>query len=639
MTLYKQIVTLITVFLVLISTITLFAVLNYNKELLEQQLSSNAKNSSSFLGLTISKNADFDAIATIEGMVSSVLDNGYYESIIIKDLDEKTLLQLEAEKIQLDAPVWFKSFFEVDAPSSSANLMNGWSQFGTIDVVVHKEFANNQLWKIFKTISFIFISSIFGILVLIYFFLNRLLQPLKKLRNQAEAIDNNEFIIEKDMPYTIEFRKVVQAMNKTISKMENIFNNEVQTLKKYNDILYKDKDTGLGNKNYLLLKLDTYLKNSHGLLVFMEIKNIIAFKKSVGFKKYSEFIDFIIDKINNSFLDNKDIVLSKFEDGTIAILLPNRYFEDVHTKFDKIEENINSYLEKEINTIYNVDYGFGIANYSQNIAISQILSKSDQALLLAMDDQKCNHYYLKEETRFTKQEWIEVLEWAFDNDGIKFDIQDIINLNNNESYMREFYIRLFDKSNEEHLPGEFLSIVSAMGWMPKLEKQMLLKVFDSTTIHHNKYSVLNLSEDFVRDKNNVDWLIQTLETNFNKDDDTIFCFECLNADILSFYDEYKYLSKKLANTKHKIAIESFTFDSNELDYLKSLKPFYLKISKSYLVENDMNVTSNALKNITSTIGAFIIVKHVETQKEFDTLKESGFNFLQGKYIDSLKDEK
>ncbi|MDZ7818219.1 MAG: hypothetical protein U5K55_06220 [Aliarcobacter sp.] len=70
---------------------------------------------------------------------------------------------------------------------------------------------------------------------------------------------------------------------------------------------------------------------------------------------------------------------------------------------------------------------------------------------------------------------------------------------------------------------------------------------------------------------------------------------------------YEYFVRELAKTKHKFAIESFTFDSDNLDYLKVLKPTYLKISKSYLLGSQNSITDSVLSNITSTLGSYLIV--------------------------------
>ena len=78
MSLYKQLTILITIFLVLMSTVLLWFILSYNKNLIENQLGSNAKNSASFLGLSISRDVDFKDTSTMEGMINSIISYAYF---------------------------------------------------------------------------------------------------------------------------------------------------------------------------------------------------------------------------------------------------------------------------------------------------------------------------------------------------------------------------------------------------------------------------------------------------------------------------------------------------------------------------------------------------------------------------------
>jgi|GEM_PF-2252703 len=637
MSLYKQLTILITIFLVFMSTVLLWFILSYNKDLIENQLSSNAKNSASFLGLSISKDVDFEDTSTMEGMISSIVDNGFYEYIAVYDTDENEVVKLSSPREIEVTPTWFTDLFAVNAPSSSANIMNGWLNAGVLEVKIHQDYANNQMWKTFKAIAQIFLVSTILLLVAFYFFIDKLLRPLKKLSIQAKAIDNNEFIIENELPNTVEFKNVAVAMNKTISKMETIFNKEVETLNKYNELLYKDKDTGLGNKNYLILKLNSYLKNSHGLLAFIDIKDEISFKKTVGFKSYFSFKQFIIEQVNKNFASNKGYVLCKLDDGVLAIVLQNIHYEDVNNNFSQLYKSIDDYIKAEnLNDVFDLKVALGISNYVQNTSLKDILSKTDQSLSVAMQKDAFRMNYLEDDVKFTKQEWVELLEWAFDNDGLLFHAQDILDVENNSVYMQEYYTRLKDKEGIVYSPGDFWSVVSSMGWLGKLEKQTIQKIFETKkTSKTETKAVINLTSDFISNKRRVDWLILQLNKMF-KNSNTTFYFECVNADILNNIASYEYFTKQIATTKHKFAIESFTFDSNNLDYLKVLKPEYIKISKSYLVGSESKITDSILLNITSTIGAYLIVKHVETQNEFDSLKEIGIKYLQGKYIDSIE---
>jgi EAL domain-containing protein (putative c-di-GMP-specific phosphodiesterase class I) len=635
MSLFKQLTILITVFLVFMLTVLLWFILSYNKNLIENQLSSNAKNSASFLGLSISKNVDFKDTATMEGMISSIVDNGFYEYIAIYDTDEKVRVKLSNPREIGETPEWFSNIFEINAPSSTANIMKGWLNQGVLEVKIHQDYANNQMWKTFNSISNIFTLLTIILLVVFYFFIDKLLKPLKRLSIQAKAIDNNEFIIEKSLPNTIEFKNVVQAMNKTISKMETIFNKEVETLNKYNDLLYKDNDTNLGNKNYLILKLNSYLKNSHGLLTFIEIKDEISFKKKVGFKNYTILKNYIINEIKSKFESDRNMIFSVLTDGSFAVLLPHILYEDVDKRWNEIYINIQKHIkDSKLNELFDVKVAFGISNYVQNTSLKDILSKADQSLSLAMQDSVLKLNYLEKDVQFTKQEWIELLQWAFKNDGLYFDSQNVLDTSSNKIFMKEYYTRLKNEDGTIYFPGDFLSIVNSMGWMSQLEKQIIEKIFKNKIGSKNKdNAVINLTSDFISNKTSVNWLINELNTDFLSSN-TTFYFECPNGDILAHLDDFIYFTKEIANTNHKFAIESFTFDNDNLDYLKTLKPEYLKISKSYLVD-DNRITDSILLNITSTIGAYLIVKHVETQEEFDFLKDIGIKYLQGRFIDEL----
>lgn len=635
MSLYKQITALITIFLVFMIGVILWFILSYNKSLIENQMLSNAKNTASFLGLSISRDVDFEDTSTIEAMLSSIIDNGFYEYISIVDVNNNQILKLNSPKEEKMVPSWFTNLFLINAPIATSNINSGWTNMGTLEVKIHQDYANNQMWDTFIAVLQIFVISTLLLLLLIYIFLNKLLKPLKKLNIQAKAIDNNEFIIEENLPNTIEFKNVVQAMNKTISKMETIFNKEVETLNKYNELLYKDSDTGLGNRNYFILKLSNYLKNSQGLVIFLELKDEISFKKVVGYKKYNDFENKIIDEVNNNFSSNKDFVFTKLDDDVLAIILPNSYYEDVNENVNNIYNNIYKYIEdNQLNQLFDMKFAIGISHYSQNSNLKDILSTTDQSLVIAMkrDTQKIN--YLQEDVKFTKQEWIELLEWAFKNDGLKFATQNIININNENSIlMQEYFTRLNDKDGNTYYPGDFWAIIYSMGWMIELEKHVINKIFKNSLNNENKINAtINLTSEFIKSKDAIKWLI--FELNKFSNIDMIFYFECMNADVIKDTDSYEYFVKELGKTKHKFAIESFTFDSNNLDYLKTLKPTYLKISKSYLLGSQNSLTDSVLFNITSTLGAYLIVKHVETQEEYLELKNIGIQYLQGKLFES-----
>lgn len=628
MSLYRQLTILITFFLILILGIILVFVIKYNKNLIENQLFSNAKNSASFLALTISKNVSLEDKATIEGMLSSVLDNGFYEYIVIYDEDDRKIVEVENLQEEEKVASWFKELIFVKALSSKAEIMKGWEQKGNIEVKIDKNYANNKLWKTFKSISQIFVLLTLVLLLILYFVINRLLNPLKKLNIQAKAIDDNEFIIEKKLPKTDEFKSVVQAMNNTITKLKTIFEKEVEILNKYNKLMYTDNLTQLNNRDYMMLKLNLFSKNSYGLLVFFEIKDEIALKKKIGFKSYDTFKKEIIKTFKESFKDNTDLVFSRLNDETLALLVPHTYLEDEKRKLEKIVTDIKEYIHKMyIDELFEIKFALGVASYKQDDNITNILTKTDEALKEAfVKNINLNYVYGKND--LTKEKTSELLNITLEENEVYYESQDIVDVDSRETYIKEYFSIFKDEKANDFKAEQFFN--SNKDKVVSQEKRFLEEII--TQSDKGRYAV-NISADFVKKKQNVLWLETKLQ---NISFDVKFYFECLNRDIVMYQKEYEFFYKILLKTNHKFAIESFSFQSENLEYLKTLKPAYLKISKHYFLGKESDVTNSILSNITSAIGADLVVKHLDEKEEFYELAKLGIRYMQGLHIDEIK---
>ena len=278
-----------------------------------------------------------------------------------------------------------------------------------------------------------------------------------------------------------------------------------------------------------------------------------------------------------------------------------------------------------------------VREYSKQLKeVTHIPAKEVEILIMHLLQKNVIWLHLNSHVEFTKEQWIERLEWAFNNDGIKFTSQSILKVQVSMIHMKEYSFRLEDKNNNTYSPGDFISIVYKLGWMAKLEQEVFGKIFDKVLADKVPQNVaVNISPDFIQDKNCVNWLIKQLQTRFSNSSTRIY-FECVNTDILNNLELFITFKKAIEKTGHKIAIESFTFDNENLEYLKQIKPAYIKISKSYIIGIECNNSNSLLMNITSAIGAYLIVKHVETKEEFEELKQNGIEYVQGKYVDTIE---
>ena len=150
-------------------------------------------------------------------------------------------------------------------------------------------------------------------LAVLWYLLHVILKPLATVKHQADAIHDNQFVQQTELPKTQELRSVVAAMNEMVAKVKLIFDDQERTLGRYQELLYIDSLTGLGNRKYILTRLERLRAEDasyHGCFVVLKIQGLKTYQDKHGYEK-SELIikqlaDLLLEQFNNkeTELDN-----------------------------------------------------------------------------------------------------------------------------------------------------------------------------------------------------------------------------------------------------------------------------------------------------------------------------------------------
>ena len=147
MTLFKQIAIIISFFFVMMLSTVLWLNFKTANDFIQGQLYSDAKDTAYSLGLSLSKVADPSDISTMETMINAIFDSGYYQSIILKDMDGNILVKRENNLAVEGIPGWFINFVKLKTPEAKTDIMMGWTPFGSLSVKSHSGHAYHQLWE------------------------------------------------------------------------------------------------------------------------------------------------------------------------------------------------------------------------------------------------------------------------------------------------------------------------------------------------------------------------------------------------------------------------------------------------------------------------------------------------------------
>lgn len=202
MTLFKQITIILSIFILLVLGSIMYLNFKSANDFIQNQLYTTSEDTATSLGLSLSQviPKESEDLSTMQTMINAIFDRGYYENITLKDMNDKILIENKNILKVKTVPSWFVSSINLKVPTAKMQISSGWIPYGTLHVKLHSGHAYLQLWNTFIEIlnSFIILACI--VLLTLHLLLKIVLKSLKGVEEQAKAITNNNFIIQKKIP-------------------------------------------------------------------------------------------------------------------------------------------------------------------------------------------------------------------------------------------------------------------------------------------------------------------------------------------------------------------------------------------------------------------------------------------------------
>lgn len=640
MSLFKQMAITFTLFLALVLTSVM--VLNFNTatEFTQHQLYTEAKNTAHSLGLSLAKAASPDDLVLMETMINAIFDSGYYERIALVATDGTPITLRETKVLLDDVPQWFINAIELESISAHSDIMMGWHQFGTLEVKGHTGNAYRQLyhtfWELCKTFA------LFGVLVfgVLYILLSLSLQSLKRIANQARAIIDNAFIVEKELPFTTEFRSTTKAMNAMVEKVKDIFDRENETLKRYHELLYIDAQTKFYNRRYVNTTLPDYLHAdsgvSQGAYALVGLDGGERFKRNEGYERYGELIRSLTAALKEQFSAKENALLARLNENDFFALLPSGNPQDMATRMEKVMGSLLPLLRDiELTTSYIA--GCSVGAYHENETLKTLFSKADYGLMFSKNEGTFTvHVNQEEDPTLGREEWKETLLQSLQESRFPLAHQEVIEAHQGTCVHAEIFLRWKDPKGTLRTAGHFMPIATRLGLMEALDRHMVEKVLLHVKTAPSALSLaLNLSGDFIQNPENLQWLETRLKEIPLKLRKTLW-FETHNTLALSASEHVLLLSQLLKRQKCHFGLDHFTMPSEGADYLQALRPDYLKASNAYLhdvfFDTHTGEQREHLANLVRSLGISLVAINTETKAQKEALVPMGVVYFQGNGI-------
>jgi diguanylate cyclase (GGDEF)-like protein len=636
MTLFKQIALLVSLLLLLLLGTVLILNFTNTTASIQDQLYEDAKNTASSLSLSMGTAGGDESIMST--MINANFDSGHYQRIALYDMEENLVYERLIEQRQSVVPEWFLNAISIDIPMATAQVSSGWSPIGILTVQSDSAYAYVLLYNTLISLLLLFGTLFVVGLGLLNAVLHIVLKPLERVRKQAEAIINNEFIIQEKIPYTVEFRDVVKGMNAMVGKVKDIFEKGNRAMRHNRQLLYNDPVTKLYNRRYLMMKFPQMVGEEssydYGSISLFALHGAQEANQLIGHQKVDELFAALGSVIQSRGEDYDEIIAARMNGTEFALLLPgcdeNEGFE-IAEQVCKAAQLMMTHYELDDSKTFGLNAGSYRFSRDQNIG--DILSKADYALAQAnlMPRGSAYNYVTHDvDAVMGKEAWRDIITDAMKNDRFELAFWPVCDTRSKKLHHSVMTFSLNDAEGKSYSYGKFIAPVISLG----LESTVYMHVIDQLLRRPglDECSV-RLPSNFLNTPNLFSDLSKLFE-HYAETRKRHITFELPDSLIVSNLDLVMQFAALFKRYGYGFGINQFTGESKNYSFLQELKPAYIKANANFLLDQSPQSMST-LQIITDTLGIELLAESVMEEGQLEKLAKHDIFVIQGPVAEKL----
>ncbi|KHK61680.1 DeoR faimly transcriptional regulator [Pseudomonas fluorescens] len=641
MSLFKQLLIAICLFLVVAFSGSFMVSLESSRTQYVNQLRSHAQDAATALALSLTPNIDDPAM--VELMVSSIFDSGYYASIRVVDVTtDKTLVERTGTPDAGNVPQWFIKLIGLEPAGGDAIVSRGWEQAARVEVVSHPMFALAKLWQsALGSLGWLLlcgaVSAVLGALLL-----RRQLKPLDYMVHQSHAIARREFLSLPELPRTPELRRVVQAMNQMVEKLKALFQEQAERSEKLRVESYQDNLTGLANRRYFEMQLHARVSNpeqaSSGYLLLLRVRDLAGLNQRLGGQRTDQLLKAVGEQLSREcarYPETHNLV-TRIRGGEFAVLAPGLVREEALQLAQNLEGALASLHATGATDVASVA-SIGLAPFVHGDSPQAVLQLGDQALAQAESQGEpgwaCLEHSASASVGDDHHAWHNLLDRALSDQGFELYFQPVVAAQDTQVVLHyKVLSRLLDEQGQTIPAGRFLPWLERFGWTSRLDRLMLEQVLKQMA-GHDQSLALNLSSATLADPQALNKVFEILRAHSNLG--SRLTLE-IGEEQLPEQAVLEQLTRQLRELGFSLSLQRFGGRFSMIGNLSRLGLAYLKIDGSYIraidQESDKRLFIEAIQRAAHSIDLPLIAERVETEGELAVIREMGLFGVQGQLV-------
>ena len=413
-----------------------------------------------------------------------------------------------------------------------------------------------------------------------------------------------------------------------------------------------DPLTGLVNRREFERCLDEAMDSAHAeeavhMLFYMDLDRFKAVNDTCGHLAGDNMLREVAALIKNEVRDSDYVGrLGGDEFGALLIGCPIEKARQIATD---ICNAVADYRFVWKDKIFNIGISIGLVELSHaSGTLQDLMSAADSACYMAKQQGRGQvHIYSARDEAVARErgdiQWLRQLQTALHEDGFELAAQPIIAMTGkaDSGPSVEVLIRLTDGRGHNSESAEFLRPAERYQMMPQIDRWVVNTTLGAIASGKIKLSArrscaINLSSQTLGDETFLGFVVDSLDRTGVAP--SAICFEVTEAAILSNVQHAQRFIEVLHGIGSEFSLDDFGSGLGSFSSLKHLPIDYLKIDGTYtrnlqtdLVNQEMVA---AMIKLARTMSFRIVAEQVEHQEDFDWLRDSGVDFVQGYFIEA-----
>jgi len=413
-----------------------------------------------------------------------------------------------------------------------------------------------------------------------------------------------------------------------------------------------DALTGLVNRREFERRLDEAMDSAHAeeaahMLFYMDLDRFKAVNDSCGHLAGDSMLREVAGLIKDQVRDS-DIVgrLGGDEFGALLIGCPIDKARQIATD---ICNEIADYRFVWKDKIFNIGISVGLVEITHvSGSLQDVLSAADSACYVAKQQGKGKvHVYSARDEAIARErgdiQWLRRLQTALHESSFELAIQPIIAMSAvaESGPALELFIRLPDGHGKTAETAQFLRPAERYQLMPQIDRWVVKAALTAIAggeikLTSGRSCAINLSGQTLGDESFLGFVVEALDRTGVSP--TSICLEVTETAILANVQHAQRFIEVLHGIGCEFSLDDFGSGLGSFSSLKHLPIDYLKIDGIYTrnlgsdrVNQEMVA---AMIKLARTMQFRVVAEQVEHQEDFDWLRDSGVDFVQGYFVEA-----